>query len=508
MKENTQKRSAAVCIALFAVYGVLTLIGALRHEIWFDEAQAWVIARDNDIAGIISMLKYEGHPPLWHFVLYIFSHLGFGCQVMPLISWAFSVIAAGIILFKLPLGTPLKAAIVFSNGFLFYNSVMSRVYCLIPLLLCLIALVYPNRKKHPVLFGTLVALLANTHIFVCGIVGIIGIYMLIDLWGDWKKNSAKQNAFNLIGLGIAGLGVLLLVLPLVNTLSSNSAVSERKISAGSVMSGFAYCLFNVSSSSVSSPFTGFLTMPLAMAMQLMIIAVLILMRHWRKSFVIELIFILFYIFTNEILWFTIPNRAVLFLFSFVFTFVIAKTADKPVFKEPKANVKSSSRLIQGLIDFFAKCDRNAEKTCGILLTVMFVLTIPSGAAYLVKDYGEEFCPAKETAEFIRSDLEKDAVFVSDSDYFPQLAAYLPEYKFYALDYGEFYTYTSHKPLPETADGEKIYSDLSGYEHIYYVISSSQADHPESPVNVVYNVREGIPFCGNICYLEISEFDLD
>ena len=41
-----------ISAGIFIVYAVLTLIGALNHELWFDEAQAWNIARDNDIRGI------------------------------------------------------------------------------------------------------------------------------------------------------------------------------------------------------------------------------------------------------------------------------------------------------------------------------------------------------------------------------------------------------------------------------------------------------------------------
>lgn len=508
MKENTLKRSFAVCIALFAVYGILTFIGALRHEIWFDESQAWTIARDNDIAGIISMLKYEGHPPLWHFILYAFSHLGFGCEVIPLISWFFSVITVWIILFKLPLGLPLKAAVIFSNGFLFYNSVISRVYCLIPLLLCLIALVYPNRRKHPVLFGILVALLANTHIFVCGIVGIIGIYMLIDLFKDWKGNSVKQNLFNLIGLGIAGLGVLLLVIPLLDSLNTNASVSDVSFSPSSIFSGFAYCLFNVSNSAFSSFIVSPWTMPFVIIMQCIFIILLILLRHWRKALIFELTFIVFYTITSEIIWCTIPNRAAIFIFSFVFTFVLAQNSIKPVFKESSRSVRIDSKLLQRIVNFWKKCDKNAAKTYNILITALLVLTIPSGAIYLFKDYSEQFCPTKKAAEFIESNLEKDAVFVSDSDFLSQFSAYLPEYKFYALDYAEFYTYSSHKFVPEEKNYEKIYNDLAEYEHLYYIISSSASDHPESPRNVIYNNREGITFCGNICYIEISKFDLD
>lgn len=66
-------KSSIILLCLFIVYLALTFIGAARHEIWYDEAQAWNIAKYNDISGIIDFMKYEGHPPLWHFVLYPFA---------------------------------------------------------------------------------------------------------------------------------------------------------------------------------------------------------------------------------------------------------------------------------------------------------------------------------------------------------------------------------------------------------------------------------------------------
>ena len=38
-------KSSIILLCLFIVYLALTFIGAARHEIWYDEAQAWNIAK-------------------------------------------------------------------------------------------------------------------------------------------------------------------------------------------------------------------------------------------------------------------------------------------------------------------------------------------------------------------------------------------------------------------------------------------------------------------------------
>ena len=170
VKPKAQNKEKITLICMFAVFAMLTFIGAFNHEIWFDEAQAWYIARYNDIPGVIAQMRYEGHPPLWHFVLYIFSHAGCPADVLPFISWFITCITAGLVLWRAPFKPLMKGIIMFSGGFLFYNSVTSRVYCLIMLLLVLIAINYKSRNEHPIRFGILVALLADTHVMMCGLV--------------------------------------------------------------------------------------------------------------------------------------------------------------------------------------------------------------------------------------------------------------------------------------------------------------------------------------------------
>lgn len=53
------------CIAL-AAYVIVVATVMCFHEPWFDEAQAWLIARDCSWREmILERPHYEGHPPLW-----------------------------------------------------------------------------------------------------------------------------------------------------------------------------------------------------------------------------------------------------------------------------------------------------------------------------------------------------------------------------------------------------------------------------------------------------------
>lgn len=501
MKETKTTRRIIYPTAL-AVYAILTLAGALNHELWFDEAQAWTIARDNDLSGIIEMMKYEGHPPLWHFILHAFSTLGFGCEVMPIISWAFSVVTVTLILFKLRLSPVLKLSLAFSSGFLYSNSVISRNYCLIPLILCLIAIVYPQRKKHPIVLGLLTGLLALTHVAFSGIVGAIGIFMLVDIFSDWRSNTQKQNVLNIAGLLTAGIGVLFLVLPLLSSLSYNSVTAGNSLDFATVVRKICQSPFDIAADSVvlSGEVNPLVTLA-AMVVQLCMLFLILLLRKRKRAFTMLLVNLFVYVIVGHVVFYVNPNRAAILLFSFVFFICIAMQESSQV-KENK--LKSDSKLVKALVDFFSQCKM---KDIELVASVMLIVTIPAGVNYLVRDLSEQFCPVKKAAEYIESELPKDAVFVTSSDFLPQLSAYLPDAKIYSLKHGAFYTYTSHKVMDDDKKvSDNALTDLPQYENLY-LVDVRNTEFGYNP-DAVFVLNEGMRFSVNVIAVEIETFSVE
>ena len=510
MGEKKLNKNTAVCGAIFALYALLTLIGALNHELWYDEAQAWTIARDNTIGGIFHQLGYEGHPPLWYLILYAFSHTGFECTVIPIISWFITASAAAVIMFKAPFHIATKAALLFSGGFLFYNSVMSRVYCLINLLVVLTAWLYPKRKARPILFGVLIALLANTHICISGFIGIMGIFMITDLLRGFRTNTAKQNAAEITGLAISGAGVLLMVIPLLNSLSLNSSTAEIDYTFDFVVGSILDSFSNISMSLIVYENQSLLMFFVSGIIAVLFFAEFILIRHKTRPFLMLVFFTVFYIITSGIFWYTIPNRAHIFVLMF---FVTAWIADC----EPqngagkiwtKFSLKTDTKAIENIIGFVRKLDNGYMRSFNVILTAVLIASVPTGARFLFGDYINPFSPSKLASEYIKENFPENTVFVTDDELVPFLAAYLPDYRFYSEDFGNFYTYNGHRNLPEKTPYERIYNDLKDCENIYYVNAYVEIDFIPSNRKVIYTIREGMPFGVNIRYIEISEFDLD
>lgn len=461
-------KSSIILLCLFIVYLALTFIGAAHHEIWYDEAQAWNIARGNDIPGIVAQMQYEGHPPLWHFLLHIFTSMGCSVDVMPFISWVITAVTAGLMLWKSPFEPALKGILLFSGGFLFYWSVNSRSYCLIPLLLVLIAMVYKKRSEKPLLYGLLVALLANTHMMMCGLVGILGIFMIIDLFSLWKSSTRRQNILRIAGLLIAGAGVIALVLPLLMSFQSVNLGNDMELTFGNIMSRLTFSLSNIVQSALMDSNDALLPTALKyiidMVFSIVMILVLLCLRRHKRSLIIHLVFALFYIIVCEVLWFSLPPRGLVFLFMFAFVYWLAKEEPSPVQDE-----KPSHRHVQ-LPERLKALEKKADKCCCVLLCVLSAASIPMGSFILLQDYTKDYSQSKKCAEFIRDNISTDAVFITTNDQFPQYSAYLPEYTFYFLGTNEFMNYTSHtmeEPISLSSPYcEKAYEDLKNYDELY------------------------------------------
>jgi hypothetical protein len=139
------REDTVVVCGVLGVFGVLLGWVAWRHELYFDEAQAWLIARDSHgFLDLFHHLRYEGHPAMWYLLIYPLSHFSASMVWMQAVNYVFSLLMAWLILSKRSVPLPVRVLLVFSVSIFFYMGVVTRSYMLAGMLLvassrCLLA---------------------------------------------------------------------------------------------------------------------------------------------------------------------------------------------------------------------------------------------------------------------------------------------------------------------------------------------------------------------------------
>ena len=118
MPEPRTHASAVYTISVTALWGALALVRLLSHEMWRDELQAWMIARGSETpAQLISNLRYEGHPGLWPFCLFLVSRFTDSPVGMQMLNLAVGTLTVAILVRWAPFPRWVTASIAFGYYF-------------------------------------------------------------------------------------------------------------------------------------------------------------------------------------------------------------------------------------------------------------------------------------------------------------------------------------------------------------------------------------------------------
>ncbi len=180
---------------ILCVYTAISFLLILVHEPWRDEAQFWLLARDASLPEILGNISKEGIPPLWQLLLKPFAMLGLPYYpTINIISTVLVAAAAWIFVKKAPFKKSVKYILLFSPAFIYCYATISRSYALLPIIVVLLAIAYPKRHQRPIVYGLLIALLFEVHVFIWGLVAALAIEFLISTIQAYKKDKSIKNA--------------------------------------------------------------------------------------------------------------------------------------------------------------------------------------------------------------------------------------------------------------------------------------------------------------------------
>lgn len=271
-----------VITLIIYLLGVCTV--SFFHEPWFDEAQAWAIARSGTIKEILFEIPhYEGHPPLWHLILVPFAKLGAPYELsLAAVNIFFMTLAVAVLLFKSPFPKLIRCLLPF-NFFLFYQyGVISRPYCILVLAIFLAAVCYKNRNEHPVKYLLCLALMCAVHSYGIMIAGCLCIVWLIEIFTEYKKSGKladilkDRRCWLMFCLLIFAMLVMAAIVPDENVYLGGkmSNETEKKFDFSCINILFCFVIF---SDSIITSFFNYAGVPSEIASQIPVIVVSILL---------------------------------------------------------------------------------------------------------------------------------------------------------------------------------------------------------------------------------------
>lgn len=190
---NTLRDSKKVNYILWIIISVgLVIYKLCYHELWKDEWQAWLVARDQGISEMLSFLNYEGHPSLWYLYLKIWTVFPGNQELLIQLAHGVLLIVTLYFLFvRIKLPTIWKILISLSYFIVFEYGIINRGYIWV-VLLSLIAADFITQNKYDWKLGLTLLLLCQTEAYGVIIAAAITFYIILTTpWKLFKTKGSK-----------------------------------------------------------------------------------------------------------------------------------------------------------------------------------------------------------------------------------------------------------------------------------------------------------------------------
>jgi len=204
---------------LFFAYCMVVITTTFFHEWWRDEWNAVnLVVYSSGISDLIHLIRLEGHPPLWYFLIKICYSIYPDKWLVTALHLGIMLSAVWLLIYKVKWPFYLKALLVFNYFFVFEYAIPVRNYSLI-LLFALWLLVLWQHKCHFIWM-----LLPATGLIYSNVYGSImlagwGLFLLFEVW------DSRNRIFEFLGFS-AGVICLLVFYFLVFAPLGNKSVSQ------------------------------------------------------------------------------------------------------------------------------------------------------------------------------------------------------------------------------------------------------------------------------------------
>lgn len=174
-------RNGLLILILLSGYGAVAGFTQSCHELWRDEWQTWLMPQEShSLSELRANVEYDPHPRLWYLILYTLSRVTSNPIAMQIFELGLGCLAIALFFVFSPFGRLEKGLFAFGYFPLYEYVVISRHYALGMVCVFALCAVYPHRHKRPFLFGSLLFLLCQTHVYGVMIALAFGAALLFE----------------------------------------------------------------------------------------------------------------------------------------------------------------------------------------------------------------------------------------------------------------------------------------------------------------------------------------
>ncbi len=395
-------------IVLFLFYCMVTIITVFRHEVWIDEAQAWLVAQKLSPLGVLKEIQIEGHPALWYFIIMPFAKLRFDVLSMQLISVFTMIFATGLLIWKSPFNFLTKLAIVLSPCYLYWLPDVARSYSLVALLIFALAIYWNRQKEHPYIFSIILILLANTHILMFALCFSVFLCFLFENLKDF----CESKSFKILIPSLIQATAFFLIYMFFYVLNSGNVNDVTK--AHDVVENIYYLISCFGFFTFLKPVNIQLYHFSCIVAWLLFLSLsVLLLKIDKRIFFVSFVGLLFQIYIYIFIIYVIPQRVALTLLIVVFAFWAV-------------SVQASKKTV-------------LFRVTEISFILFFALSVPISLNLIKGDFFNAFSSSKETAQFIKDNLGNETTFTGVG-HVSSVQVYAPNIKFYSPSINRNYSF--------------------------------------------------------------------
>ncbi len=213
IKSGIQLSDNAYATMLSAIFLLLGGFVAWHHEMWRDEIQAWLIARDSPspIEVLYHLNRGDGHPGLWHLCLYYLKQITWSPVIMQPFHLIIACTSVYVFVRFAPFTRLHKALFPFGYLVFYEYAIICRNYALGVLLLFVFCALFKERQTRFPLLGFILLLLAHTNIVAL----IVAIAIAVSLAWELISTPSRPSKRDIrVGFALILFGILTSIIQL------------------------------------------------------------------------------------------------------------------------------------------------------------------------------------------------------------------------------------------------------------------------------------------------------